>query len=282
MSKTKKMEQGARELSKNIVMVFLALAVVQDQAIAKGGNQCVAPESYISQYQSSFLNKANQDFSCLVDYTSISPRIQQYQLVDIRQSPEISVFNAWAIPFDELKHKSFLKTRPLLLLGDGFSRVDAARQCAALKKKGFQNTKILVGGVELWSHLKIRKNKTHYANRINAKELLIEYFSGSVHLITPSSQITQRLEEMGFPKTSVSKTDNHVTVSDIVINKAAGGMDAVVYITEDGKREPESPAPIYNLYVLEGGIESLAYELTKQQAMEQARLRDQELPFCAQ
>lgn len=260
-----------------------SVALAASSVAESNAKECSAPKSYTSQLNSAlFLNKANQDFSCLVDYASISSQKNQYQLVDVRQLPATSVVDAWIIPFDDLKHKSFLKNRHLLLLDDGFSRVDAAQNCFLLKKKGFQNTKILVGGADLWSHLKAGKNKPRYENRVDAKKLLIEYFNGSIHLIASSAQVVDKLQSLGFPLSVINKIDKYVSITDVVIQKAVSGMDAVIYISEDGKIPSDPHGQIYNLYVLEGGVESLAYEMTKQRAIEQARLRDQEPFFCAQ
>jgi hypothetical protein len=119
------------------------------KAVETSRQFCRATEEYLNQAEIvRSTHTPDLDFSCLTDVPSISATLPSYQLIDIRLNSESDtpLPGAWQMPVIELKTKLFLKTRQLLLIGEGFGRAPAAAHCAILKKAGFENVKILVSG----------------------------------------------------------------------------------------------------------------------------------------
>lgn len=74
-------------------------------------------------------------------------------VVDARQrsssvsNPRIDINQALMIPYDQLKTKSYLKNKPLLLVGNGVNTLPLEIEVDKLLKQGFSNIKILKGGI---------------------------------------------------------------------------------------------------------------------------------------
>ncbi len=251
-------------------------------ADSPANSECAAPSDYLSKLQRFFSsNKPVQDYSCLTNYPAISKNIKTYQLIDVRANPEISIKDAWNISLDELKLKSFLSDRPLLLLDDGFSRVQQATTCATLKKAGFTSVKILVGGVDQWQSAIVKKPKL-VPQFISANDFTYEYFNGRISVVAATESVSSQLKELGFSEHRLLAANKFSNLAEIVISSSGGGYDPVVYIGTPGDfRQLEFNQHFSNLYFLQGGMDSLLAQLKRDQLIDYARTKPQEIPFCA-
>lgn len=245
--------------------------------------ECAASPEYISRLQNFFSSqKGPQDYSCLTNYPSIAKNIKNYQLVDVRKNTDASIVDAWVIPVDELKLKSFLSNRPLLLLSEGFSRAEQATACATLKKAGFTSVKILIGGLPQWKTV-TSKNPLQTIQTVQANDVIHEYFNGRVSIVAATESISAELKEIGFSEHRVLPSNTFPLLADIVITSSNGGYDPVVYIgSPDDFNQLEFNQQLTNLYILQGGISSLITQLRRDQLIGLSRDKPQEIPFCAQ
>jgi hypothetical protein len=232
------------------------------QAASSTAVQCTAPADYLAElkkYGASL--QVDKDFSCLTDLPSLQKTLSKYQLIDTRPQHSqphavtpAAIKDAWVMTIAEVQHKSFLHQKPLLLLGDGFSRVNAAQDCARFKNAGFRQLKILVGGADLWSGA----NGVH---AVNAQQLIFEYFNGRVPLVATSSAVAEQLTALGLTKYFLLENHHSQSLTDLVLNKSSHGFDAMVMVNETGETYPTLPVTFHNLYQLSGGVEALRHQL---------------------
>jgi hypothetical protein len=235
-------------------LVFPCLPIMTASAnVALHAPSCAAPKEYLTDL-ARFADtiKVEQDFSCLTDLPSITSRLSQYQLIDLRSVGMLD--NAWKLSINELKLKSYLSDRKLLLLDDRFSRVKAAANCALLKKSGFTQTKILLGGAELWQEYKNNHKPNHESKFVTAKDFMYEYFNGSVLVVTANKDIAKTLMLLGIDKVTILQSND--TLSDLIINKSLNGYLPVVLVDEPYKSN-NLLTRYSNLFALEGGITAL-------------------------
>lgn len=244
--------------------------------------ECTASPDYLAKLQRFFsTNKPAQDYSCLTNYPTILKNIKNYQLVDVRRKPDAVISDAWNIPADELKLKSFLSSRQLLLLDEGFSRVQQATTCATLKKAGFTSVKILVGGIPQWQNANTKKPKP-VTQFISANDFIHEFFNGRISVVAATGTISSQLKELGFSEHRLLTANKFSNLADIVISSSGGGYDPVVYIgTPADFSQLEFNQHFSNLYFLQGGVDSLVAQLRRDRLIEYTRSKPQEIPFCA-
>ncbi|PUA27856.1 MAG: hypothetical protein B0W54_15120 [Cellvibrio sp. 79] len=244
--------------------------------------ECAASDDYLSKLQRFFgKTKPVQDYSCLTNYPAIAKNIRSYQLIDTRSNPDVAVNDAWNIPVDELKLKGFLGTRPLLLLDEGFSRVQQAATCATLKKAGFTSVKILVGGISQWQNANTKKPKP-VTQFVSASDFIHEFFNGRVSVVAATEATSARLKELGFSDHRLLVENKFSKLAEIVISSSGGGYDPVVYIgTPADFQQLEFNQHFSNLYFLQGGVDSLLAQLRRDQLIEYTRTKPQETSFCA-
>jgi hypothetical protein len=264
----------------NGIATLLFTSMLADFAFSQ---ECSATSDYLSDLKRFELAlRKDLDYSCLIDYPSINKKIRTYQLVDIRSVTGSAIVDAWTIPVDELKHKNFLVNRSLLLLGDGFSRVSLASDCAMLKKAGFTDVKMLIGGAPRWYQVSTRKKLTHSPQFVSARNLIVEYFNGRISIISASNQVSERLKKIGITRFSTLDRDHFSAVSDLVISTSNGGFDPVVYIGDSQSHfDINNQQPMQNLYQLQGGIDALAAQLNNDVLVEKSRVASQGYSFCA-
>lgn len=266
------------------VVLFVAMAsvCVRTHADPLPVSECAASPDYLAKLHRFFgNNKPIQDYSCLTNYPAISKTIKNYQLVDVRNKRDVPVKDAWIISIDELKLKSFLANRPLLLLDDGFSRVQMATACATLKRAGFTSVKMLVGGTAHWKSATAKKapieNKT-----VSADQFIYEYFNGHVSVVAATESVSTTLKSAGFTEHRALPANKFSALVDMAITSTGNGYDPIVYIgTPADISQLEINQNLPNLYFLQGGVNSLIAQLQRDQLIEHARAEPQGVPFCA-
>lgn len=264
-----------------LIVGLLALLSLKNNIWA-ASSECPASADFLLELKRFSAFASDQDYSCLTNYPSISQKINDYQLVDIRKTPDFRIDHAWTISTDELKHKAFLKDRALLLLNDGFSRVELAADCAQLKKKGFTNVKFLVGGAPQWRQSLPKNKLSHSFQFVSAQGLIKEYFNGRVLIISASEKISKKLIEVGITKFSTLDKNSISEVSDLAIYGSGGGFDPVVYVGDSELQvDFEDKHLFQNIYLLQGGIDALIAQSNKDFLIDTARNASQEISFCA-
>ncbi len=266
------------------LLVFVSTIILSSmRPVWADSSACPASSNYLSElkrFTSSL--RVEQDYSCLTNYPSISSKITAYQLVDVRKSPDFQIDQAWIIPTDELKHKTFLAQRPLLLLGDGFSRVSLASDCALLKRAGFTHVKMLIGGAPLWRQASMKTKYPSTPQFVSARNLITEYFNGRVSIISASEKISENLKKMGITKFATLAGNQFSVVSDLVVSTSNGGFDPVVYVGDSQNQlSINNQQQLPNLYQLQGGIDALVTQLNNDVLVEASREAPQGIPFCA-
>lgn len=248
-----------------------------------GSMDCPASTDYLSEIKRFALSRRiEQDYSCLTDYPSIANKLRQYQLIDVRKTPNFQVEQAWVISTGELRHKTFLINRPLLLLNDGFSRVNLASDCALLKKAGFTDVKMLIGGASLWRQASIKKQPPQTPQFVSARNFIAEYFNGRVSIISASEKISEKLKKIGFNTFTTLNNNNFSIVSDLVVRTSNDGFDPVVYIGDSQSQlDFKNQQNLQNLYQLQGGVDELIAQLNNDVLVEISRKIPQGIPFCA-
>lgn len=244
----------------HIIIIFvLSVSLGFPMAFANDTQKssCSAPQDYLQELNR-FADsiRVEQDYSCLIDLPSVNPKISQYQIISIQ--PETMVDNAWMLPLNDLKLKSYLNDRKLLLLGDGFSLVKAAAACAELKNNNFTQTKILVGGAAHWRQYKENKQLDFESRLVSPKDFLYEYFNGTILVIAVTEKAQNQLRILGVDKLILAKSTAAVT--DIVIEKSQSGYLPVVVIG-DLNGVSSLLNQYANLFLLEGGITGLKTQL---------------------
>ena len=98
--------------------------------------------------------KIADNASCWIDLAAVpGPDSPQPTWVDVRAAADARaapVPGALAIPLAELRTKTFLQNTPVVLIGSGRDDADLARACGELKRAGFQQVKLLRGGIRAW------------------------------------------------------------------------------------------------------------------------------------
>lgn len=246
--------------------------------------QCTPPASSLAQLKKQFsFPRLEQDFSCFTDIPSLGKSLSSYQLVDMRKPKSRdsgSVTNAWTMELNELSHKSFLKNKNLLLLGEGFSRVNGAYACNTLRKQDFTKVKILIGGVDAWAAHTVSKNKAAESRLVQPQDFIYEYFNGKLVVIASSNEISSRLHELGLSNVYALKTSDLKEITNVAVSQSANGFDPVVIVGDDNINLDVSFDVYPNLYKLVGGVGGLAQQMNLNLLAEHNRSASQEGRFC--
>lgn len=252
-----------------ITLLVSITANAIDTAEAEVAGYCVADENYL-EHLSPYANNSynlSVDFSCLTNLHSLSNPLPTYQVVDTRTAIESSerINEAWQIDTQKLRSMPALANRQLLLIGDGFSRVEAAKTCAALKNKGFSNLNVLVDGASAWrSHHQPRYlNVRDGVVSVSARELIYEYFNGRVILAPASQRVADQLTELGLSDDQYIVGSQGTTLQEVVADHSNGGYYPVVFVNDEQHSAASGMDRFTNLYVLDGGVNAIAKELLK-------------------
>ncbi len=97
------------------------------------------------------------EVSLMISATTVMQKIKQKKqifLVDIRHQTQFAKFKipgSMNIPLSFIKTKSFLKTKPVVLIHKGFGYTEITKEALNLNQNGF-DIKILQGGFPTWKH----------------------------------------------------------------------------------------------------------------------------------
>ena len=132
---------------------FTAAEALKD--IPPAGQACLREEVPI---QANLVNKraaAAPDMTCLVTAQELGLWVSAGQMVvvDTRRSQEYEQFHvnsALNLSASEVMHKAHLRSKAIVLVGNGKLERDLYAACADLKSKGFTSVKVLQGGMPAW------------------------------------------------------------------------------------------------------------------------------------
>jgi rhodanese-related sulfurtransferase len=265
---------------KTVFVTSILLAVISHLSSAQTSDpsSChLNDEDGYQEVRTPVLAPYPHDFSCLVTLPDIATQLSQLQPVDIRSSSEsMNEFpNAWKMSVMALKQKRHLQNRQLLLLGNGFSRVQLAEDCYTLKKAGFTHTKFLIGGMDAWLRNHTARRSPRNARfvlqtpSVSATEVLREYFNGRVVILTPSQLVAQQLHTLGITHHIVMENNN--TLPEAVVSKSHGGRHPIVFINDETSKNSALTDRTNNLYELEGGISALIETINRVSVVNAAR-----------
>lgn len=236
--------------------------IVPTWAIDNDQINCSAPTDYIEKLSKTrVLKSVERDYSCLTTFSAISTSLDEYQIINTQSEAAIEgdlSRGAWKINMSELLHKSTLATRKILLIGNGFSRVDASENCATLKKMGFVKTKILLDADSYISNTN-HQRALFRVNVVTADKVLFEYFNGTVNILSTSDETTSELSALGIKNVKTLNPDYESQILDVVIYETGGGFEPVVIV---GKNDPLAFMHYMpNVYQLINGVEKIEFFL---------------------
>lgn len=116
-------------------------------------------------------------------------------LVDVRSARDYETFQipgSINIPLYALKTKTFLKNTSVILVNNGFSYLSLHKECLKLKKLGFKDVRILMGGLNAWRAKKQPMNGDLFAmgtvNRVSPDLLLKEQKNKGLLVVNISNE----------------------------------------------------------------------------------------------
>ena len=190
------------------------------------------------------------DLSCTVKAADVEALLGQYQLIDARADDSPPLKNSWKIPVGSLRFKNFLKGTPLLVVGDVFSQRMISDACSVGRNLGL-NISVAIG--DGWpEHI---QSALSARSLVSAEEVFLEYYLGFVTLVTPSSEVSKKLNLMGLKNQVVEKN-----LSDLRQVLPAGNAlnhSSIVVIDSSLRGESLRAKNGSGVYVLDGGLESL-------------------------
>lgn len=147
---------GCESRSPVFLLVFaLSLVFFSSLLSAESGpapSQCLAEADYLQMVNLDGESVwEGEDFGCFTDVDEIN--LEAALIVDIRQPAEYSrarIPGSINVSPSELLQSSALKDHRLIVVNKGFSRSTLAKLCAASRNAGFQNLRILKGGLSSW------------------------------------------------------------------------------------------------------------------------------------
>ena len=201
---------------------------------------------------------------------------QELILIDVRDAREFNRFRipgSVNIPLFALKTKTFLKSKPLVLINEGHSYKQVMDECAALSEAGFK-VSILAGGLYQWKRKGALLEGDPFAQRGLNKISPQTFLAGRGH----EDWIVIDASESGNPGADYPNVRRiHIPFANnpeefirrlrsAIENRTEEDFTSVLLCDEKGKTYEEierhvQAAGITNVLYLEGGIEgSKAFE----------------------
>jgi rhodanese-related sulfurtransferase len=202
---------------------------------------------------------------------------QEIALVDIRDREdfeEVRIPGSLNIPFYALKAKTFLRSKPIVLIEEGYRFASLAKGCEKLRQDGFQ-VFILDGGLNSWSrmHGPLEGNLVarRMFNRIPPGTYLQEKDLSGWRLIdvsNPPKPIPAYLKKdaLQIPFSSNDKESLSEFLSKM--QEAAGRSLVLVLCNEEGRgyediEEVMIPFGVSRLFFIDGGFKGVETSLLR-------------------
>ncbi len=207
--------------------------------------------------------------------SSVTSTLQKYKqdklfLIDTRSKEaydKIRIPGSLNFPLHAIKTKPFLKTKPVVLINNGFSTALLKQECSNLNQKGFKAS-VLTGGLTTWRHqngpLEGDLIEANTFSLVSPQDLFTEKTSGDIIVIDASKKPDQGIKKQ-FPEAHnlSSLCDNYPSnLCASVVNQIKTRPDSsILILNQDGKEYETienlfSKANIGPLFFLEGGLNS--------------------------
>jgi len=202
---------------------------------------------------------------CLVTVEQLKKIPASRLLVDVRQTNQarsipVTNINVVNIPLHMLKHKQYLKNKPLILTPIGAELRELITACGKLRQKGFKQTYVLTDGIQALQG--VTKSKLLPANKmglISPKRLFIERFERDWQIIYVGKgehgrigQYFKVIKTKNNPLRTINKLINQKNTTKkptgIVVVDLNGSNHTLVKKQLKNIRQP-------NVYYLQGGAQ---------------------------
>lgn len=142
------------------------------QGLPAAGSQCgLSPAEKLQAQQAAALPAP--DARCLLSTSELArdKALSEWTWVDVRR-PDLAEADAQPgalrLSPELLRSKAFLKTRRVLLVGDGHAQAALLSQCRRLKDEGFKQVRVLNGGWPQWRFQQALQVTTHSGAQMGA------------------------------------------------------------------------------------------------------------------
>lgn len=197
-------------------------------------------------------------------------------LVDIRSRnafEALKIPGSLNLPLHAVKTRPFLKTRPVVLVNEGFTRAQLERECRQLNHQGFKAS-ILAGGLNAWKYRKGPLEgdllQTHTFSTVSAQDYHQErdFYSG---IVIDVSEVRSSLSKQLIPDrihsqqvgASAKQPKHNPSLSDLrasVREYRKNPNGAILITNQDGKgyehiEKVIAKANLGPVFYLEGGTD---------------------------
>lgn len=234
------------------------------------------------------------DLGCALPVTEIQGLLAQPNslLVDLRPAMDFQAFHAERavnLGTNELHSKPYWRNKTLVLVGHGKAEGELYRECAQLKQLGYQQVKVLRGGMPMWlaHHQPVLGSPPSPSQlvRLTAAELWLESQNGhNMLLLDKESESLQRELSGGQVVPKLSPDAIQAALVRYRGNRKAPALAAVVLVTHGVSDEQVGqwqqavmPVPVL---VFSGTKESFVREIGAQKAIWAAHARGPKQPRC--
>jgi rhodanese-related sulfurtransferase len=193
-------------------------------------------------------------------------------LIDVRPQAEYAQYHiagSLNIPLHAIKSKSFLKSKPIVLVNKGFVVSPLAQACQSLNQSGFKAT-ILDGGLVAWKHKHGKLTGDPFAqnrmNRITPRTLDQEKAYAGL-LIIDACASSDRRDKPSVPGARhlslLGKQQDAKALKKLIKAEGAGPFTRLLIFTSTGRENERvqrrlDHAGIVDVFFLDGGLQ--AYE----------------------
>ena len=231
------------------------------------------------------------DLTCAIAPSELSGLIKRSDTVmaDVRPATAYAAFHiigAMNLTAAELRTKPFLKTKTVVLIGNGLDERQQFADCARLKASGFKHTKVLRGGLPTWlssgQTVLGRTPEPIRLGRLEPGELWAETrFDANLVLVTQDRQDLLR----EWPSATTIPNASLAAVQAAIQQHGKKPLAAVVLVTSEGGNAANlnnlsqaiQPIP---LLTYTGSAEAYSHQRAQQQAVWDAQARGPKKPRC--
>lgn len=226
------------------------------------------------------------NFSLLISASSVQNRLASKRsniiLVDVRSTEsfnKIRIAGSINIPLYAIKTKTFLKTKTLVLVNEGYGYSKLMDECNRLKNSGFTSVSILNGGLNSWirenGHLEGNHFDQENINRISPRSFFEDKDYKDIIVVEITKDQKSQVPSLIPRSLSVPFSENISKLTEEVKSKvSSAGKDKPLYVLVvcDGEEVYEKLEKYirsqitWTVFYLEGG--KFAYnEFLKDQAL---------------
>ena len=249
---------------------FFSLFLFLVPVMAADESSCEAKQAYLKEIKR--LEKPLAKPRSSICFIESIPSDENLVWVDIRSKEKFSkefVPNSLNISSSSLMSKSFLKSKPLLVLTEGFSRFKQAELCKDLLDRGFQNPKILLDGFNGLENHEVETQKLMSPavpfGYVSATKVLAELQQGSIIFVVENKETKAQLESYSqdiIQLTSKAAHLQHEQLIEISKELTKNKLKPLVLVAEESTfkhlEEFKAPLALANLYFLQGEAEALS------------------------